>query len=283
MTSHFFDINTIINNNSKIWIVNKSNPNVPIFKISKSDFNLIKSGIYKSQGNKIEYNDNVYWMPTDIFNELKVKLKLHRISLSNIGISMQEFLNKDIIDNSNIDIDIDVIKSKLKNQTDDIYIICSKQVRHNYEKIISKIESKLEENGIMIKKFYFINDSINNIDIDDNRYKKSKLLLQHCVGYKVEGEKFINIDVDKYSIINFYDNHHDTVQIKNEINDVLCILLNKTDDGLKSSIKEDLSEDSHEININYITSNELNKIVSNKIILKYTKIIKKFENYLFFK
>ena len=50
----FFDLDVLIDMNQQCWIVEKTRPNIPIMKISKSDFNLIKSGIYSKQGNKIE-------------------------------------------------------------------------------------------------------------------------------------------------------------------------------------------------------------------------------------
>jgi hypothetical protein len=43
MKSHFFDIDVILSTNSQVWIVDKTIPNIPIMKISKSDFNLIIS------------------------------------------------------------------------------------------------------------------------------------------------------------------------------------------------------------------------------------------------
>ena len=46
MRAHFFDLNTAITVESKVWIVSKINPNKPIIKISQSEFNLIKNGIY---------------------------------------------------------------------------------------------------------------------------------------------------------------------------------------------------------------------------------------------
>jgi hypothetical protein len=44
-TANFFDINTLITINSKVWI-DKLKPNIPIVKISKSEFNLLNN-VYK--------------------------------------------------------------------------------------------------------------------------------------------------------------------------------------------------------------------------------------------
>ncbi len=74
--AHFFDIDVILTHDSRVWIVDKSNPNVPIMKIKQSDFNLIKSGIWMSQGNKLDLNGKIFWLSDDIMNALKVKCKV---------------------------------------------------------------------------------------------------------------------------------------------------------------------------------------------------------------
>ena len=61
MRAYFFDIDSILTVYNKVWIVDKSNPNIPLLRINQSDFNLIKSGVYKNQGNKINFAGNFYW------------------------------------------------------------------------------------------------------------------------------------------------------------------------------------------------------------------------------
>jgi len=84
----FFDLDVLIDMNQQCWIVEKTRPNIPIMKISKSDFNLIKSGIYSKQGNKIDFNGITFYLPTDLLNKLKIKSKVNKIELSNLAISM---------------------------------------------------------------------------------------------------------------------------------------------------------------------------------------------------
>ena len=72
--SHFFDIDTLIKLENQAWVVDKNNPNIPIMKISKSDFNLIQNGIYRKQNNKIEFNGKLFWLPTELVNKLKMRL-----------------------------------------------------------------------------------------------------------------------------------------------------------------------------------------------------------------
>ena len=85
MRSYFFDIDTILTVYNKVWIVDKSNPNMPLLRINQSDFNLIKSGVYKNQGNKINFAGNFYWIPIDLMNEIKIKCKNNK-SISQVGI-----------------------------------------------------------------------------------------------------------------------------------------------------------------------------------------------------
>jgi FMN phosphatase YigB (HAD superfamily) len=45
---HFFDLDgTLWNIDSKVWIVDKENPKLPLLKLDKSEFELIKNGVYK--------------------------------------------------------------------------------------------------------------------------------------------------------------------------------------------------------------------------------------------
>lgn len=278
MISHFFDIDTLIKIDNKVWIVDKSNPNIPIIKISTSDFNLIKNGVYKSQGNKVDYNGQSFWLPTNIFNKLKVKLKLNNGNLGNIGISMQEFLNKDIIDNVDFKINLNNI-IHLKNKTDDIYIICSKQNKKNYETILNKLEEKLKEEGLKIKNFYYISETFYNQNDDDIRYNKIKLVLQHLIGYRTHINKFTDEEITRYNTIHLYDNQYNTIKIVDEANQVLKSILKKTDDGLKSVIKEDISEYKPVLIVNQITDNELNKKIVKKVTIDYSNLIRTFESF----
>ncbi len=145
--SYFVDLDTLLIVKSEAWVVDRNNPSIPIKKISKTDFNLIRNGIFRSQNNKIQFNGNDYWLPTNLYNELKVKCKAHKIDISDLAISLQEFFNKNVIDHLDFDLNMDMI-NLLKNKTDDIYIVCSRKTKKNYQTIIEKINELLHKNGI---------------------------------------------------------------------------------------------------------------------------------------
>ena len=277
MKAHFFDIETILVMHSKVWVVDKANPKVPVIKISMSDFNLIKSGIYRSQDNSIYFGGQTYWVPVKLMNDIKIKCKNLRTDITNLAFSMQEFMNPDIIETLDYDINIDNL-SHLKNTNDDIYFICSKNTKSNYEKIIKKIEDKLEDLGLIVKKYYFISDTFYNRDLDDVAHKKVRLILQHLIGIKTEGDKFIDEDLQKYDEVSFYEDDQNTVGLAKDCNRLLEMLIDNSDSSIKSKIKDLLKSASTLLYVNYVSPNRANRFSVTKVEIKYN-IIKTFERF----
>ena len=274
----FIDLNVLLEMDNQAWVVDKKNANTPIVKISKSDFNLIKSGIFKNQGNKVDFNGRTYYLPTDLMNKIKIKTKSYNIDFSNLAISLQEFMSKSLIEEMKFEINKDVIL-ELKNNIDDIYIICSKQTKRSYETIIEKIKEEFEKNGLKIKTFYPISENFMNQNDDDIKFKKMRLLLQHLVGYKTEGDKFKDEEITRYDQIHFYDNYSETLKITKEMNNLLEYLLSRSDDGLRSVIKENVQDFRPNLWVHKENENKMNKRSSEKVILNISKIVKTFENF----
>jgi hypothetical protein len=278
MKAHFFDLDSILVTNARVWLVDKTVPNVPIIKISQSDFNLIKSGVYKNQGNNINFSGHTYWLPTDLFEKIKIKSKNHKANIANLGFSMQEFMNKDLIENLEYDINIDNI-IHLKNTDDDIYIICSKNTQRNHELMISKIDDKLLENGLKIKKFYHISETFYNRNEDDISHKKVRLLLQHCIGYKTDNDKFTNEELKQYSEVYFYDDDDKAVKLAQDCNKILMFLISNTESSIKDIIKQEIKSNQHILYVNKITSNKVNKFLITKVLIEFSNLIKVFETF----
>jgi hypothetical protein len=158
-------------------------------------------------------------------------------------------------------------------------IICSKQNKKNYETVLNKLEEKLKEEGLKIKNFYYISETFYNQNDDDIRYNKIKLLLQHLVGYRTHINKFTDEEITRYNTVHIYDNQYDTIKIVDEANQILKSILKKTDDGLKSVIKEDISEYRPVLIVNQMTDNELNKRIIKKITIDYSNLIRTFESF----
>jgi hypothetical protein len=278
MKAHFFDIDTILMTNNKVWIVDKTRPNLPIMKISQSDFNLIKNGVYRSQGNSLDFGGHTYWIPTELFEKLKIKAKNYKADISNIAFSMQEFMNKELIENLDYDINIENILH-LKNTDDDIYFICSKNTKSNYELMISKIEDKLKDNGLVIKKFYFISETFYNRKSDDISHKKVRLLLQHLIGLKTEGDKFTDEKLEQYSELFFYDDEENVIKLAKESNKVLTVILSNTDKSIKGIIKDELKSAPRTLYVNHVTSNKVNRFITTKVDIQFSNLITVFESF----
>lgn len=274
----FIDFDALVNLENKVWIVDKKNSNQPILKISKSDFNLIKNGIYKTQGNKVNFNGETFWLPTDLWNNIKIKCKNFKINLSDIGISLQEFMNPEVIDNLDFEVNKDFLH-EFTNKVVDLYVICSKQVRERYTKIIETLKEKLLAMGMKVKTFYFISDNFMNQNDDEIKFKKIRLLLQHLVGYKTEGNNFVDEEITKFDEIHFYDVNSQTLKLTDEINNTLEFLMSRTKDGLREVIKEDIEDFKPTLWCHKINTNQRNKIESKKVVLNISKIVKTFENF----
>lgn len=278
--AHFFDIDCLVRVENRAWVVDKKNPNVPLLKLSKSDLHLIENGIYRNQNNKIEFNGKTFWLPTNLYNKIKVKAKVNKTDLSSLVISLQEFYNAPVIDQLEFEFNLDTILT-LKNTQPNIYIICSKQTKKNYSTIVEKLKEELINHGLKIKTFYYISDSFYNIDNDEVKFKKIRLLLQHLIGYKTSGNSFSNEEITPYHKIYFYDDQMDTIEMGKQINPLLNYLFENTRKGLQDVVKENIKEYEPCLIINRVNDNVYNRLETTKVILELSKFVKTFENFKF--
>jgi hypothetical protein len=278
MEAHFFDIDTLVKVEGNAWIVDKRNPKVPIMKISKSDLHLLENGIYRKQGNKIEFNGRTFWLPTDLYNQIKIKAKLFKTDLANLAISLQEFYNKSVVEELKFEFNLETLLT-LKNTQPEIFIICSRQTKKNYQVIVEKLREELLKDGMKVKSFYYISDTFYNIDDDTIRFKKLRLFLQHLVGFKTSGQSFSTEEITQYNKLYYYDEQIDTLQLEMEVNPMLNLLYSNTRNGIKDLIKENIKELEPVIIINKINDNIYNRLETTKVILELSSFIKKFEGY----
>ena len=280
MNAHFFDLNSLITMNSKVWIVNTRTPNKPLIRISKSEFNLLRKGVYKKDNINFDIDGQTYWLSEELFNKIKIKSKNNNVNISELSFSMQEFMNKDIIEKGDFTIHLENIRH-LKNSQDDIYVICSKNSKRSYESLIEKLEEKLLDFGLKIKNFYFVSETFYNRDRDDIVHKKVRLVLQHIIGLKTADTKFTEEEITKYDQVSLYDDDINTIKLAKGINDVLQFLVKNSDDEVKEKVKEVLKMEECELIINQVTFNKVNPFIITKIELNLHKIVRTFENFIY--
>jgi hypothetical protein len=200
-----------------------------------------------------------------------------KVDVTNLIFSMQEYMNPDVIDSLDYDINIENL-SHLKNTTDDIYFICSKNTKNNYEKIIKKIEEKLEKIGLLVKKYYFISDTFYNRDLDEVSHKKVRLLLQHLIGIKTDGDRFTEEELQKYDEVAFYEDDENTIILAVDCNKLLQLIIDNSESSIKSKVK-DLLKSETILYVNYVSPNKVKRFTTTKVKIEYSNVIKTFERF----
>jgi hypothetical protein len=278
MRAHFFDLNTAISVDSEVWIVSKTKPNQPILKINQSDFNIIQKGVFRRTGHPLVFSGKEYFLPEQLLDKLKINCKKYNVEITDLGFSMQEFMNPEIIDTLNYKIWKEHFIN-LKNSNDDIYMICSKNTKRNYEKLINKLEKFLEELGLKVKNYYYFSETFYNRDEEKIANSKIRLIIQHTLGLKTEGDKFIDKEISQYDEVFYYDDERVAIKLGKQSNTVLKFLYDNSGNEVKEKVSSILKDNSLKIIINETTYNKVNKFVGTTIELKLDKIIKTFESF----
>lgn len=281
MKAHFIDFDILLKPQSKAWIVDKSKPNIPLVKIENSDLKLFQSGIYKKQNNKISFNGKTFWLPQSFMNVIELKCKKNGANIANLGISFQEFLNTELIENLPMEFDVSIF-NQIINTNDDIYIFCSKNTKANFTKQVEKLEDKMKDLGLIIKDYYYLAETFFNQDEDHVAYIKNKILIQHLVGLKSNGNILIDEKITNYDEITYYDDNLSSITLAHNINDVLEKLLLNSEESVKKLVKESIQKEDNILNIKHYTHNKANKFIEKQVHLKFSNLIKNFENFNFF-
>jgi hypothetical protein len=280
MRAQFFDLSVLIELESKVWLVSRTKPSIPIVKISTSEFNLIKKGVYVKFGQRMKIGGSDYWLSKDLSEEIKIKCIKSNTNISELVFSMQEYMNPSIIEKLNYTIHKDNLYN-IKNVDDDIYIICSKNTKKNYDYLIKKLEEFLESIGLKVKNYYYISETYFNRNEDDICHKKVRLLLQHLIGLKTEGDKFIDEEITKYDIISYYDESKEVIEMCKNINDTLLFLQKNSEESISEKVKNLLKSDYTELIVNEVTFNRVNKFITTPVKITTQNIIKNFESFKF--
>jgi hypothetical protein len=177
-----------------------------------------------------------------------------------------------------MDINTDLV-SDMKNLTDDIYLVCSRQTKDKYESVINRVTEEFTKMGMEIKAFYYISENFYNQNDDEIKFKKMRLLIQHLIGYKTDDKKFSDQEIDRYQKIYWYDNNYETLKIADQINGLFEIILSKTDPGLRDVIREDVKDFKPCLIVNKVNENSYNRIEEKKVIINLSHLVMTFESF----
>tara|TARA_B100000767_G_scaffold246186_1_gene245565 strand:+ start:1894 stop:2724 length:831 start_codon:yes stop_codon:yes gene_type:complete len=276
MVAHFFDIDTFVKLEQKVWIIDKSKPNSPVLKLSKSDYNILKKGLFLNQNLKLRIGGEYFYFSEEMLDSIKLGCKKIKANVSDLTFSFTEFKN---IESLNYKLDLSSIKHLFRTN-DIVYIVCSKMKNPFYEKIVEELNQKLRSNGLKPRDFYFlIEDSTKVLDDDKLIYKKMKLFLQHLVGYKTDNNTFIDEKLTDVDDVYYYGDNKTDISRMESFNKLFRKLLSNTDEYLKDIILSDIKERKKTLTTHFVSSNKMNLFDTKSYDLSYNNRLKRFKDF----
>lgn len=276
MVAHFFDIETLFKLDQKVWIIDKNRPEKPLFKMSRYDYNVIKNNLYLNKDLKLRIDNKYFYFNEYYFNKIKTVCKKHRTNVNDIEFSMVEFNDTDIIENIDYNIDLSPM-SHLYRTKEVVYIICSKKESDFYNDILDKVNIEMRKKGIKTRDhYYLINDGLDVITPDEVVYKKIKILVQHLVGYKTSGNKFIDEKISDFNDVYYYTISRSEYKEISISDKVFKKILNNTEGYLKDIIKDIIKENKKTLTSNYVSSNKVNRFETSSFDLEFNDRLKRF-------
>jgi len=246
------------------------NPNKPLLKIDRTEFNLIKSGIYRTHNIRFMFGDNGYYISKNLFNKIEHVISKMKI-VGDLSFSFREFTDADVIKELDLKIDLSQIEH-LKNVNDDIYLVSSKNIEKKSALMINKLVQELLDMGIIVKKVYYLNQSYFGNNKDINLRRLCNAILSIAYGLEIKEGKFIeNADVVAYREVYYYDSN---MVIANRIKKELNIFLNTILIQSKMSMEKFINTTFF---VCEVTSNMLNRFITTKIAMYSQNIYKSFD------
>jgi len=261
---HFFDLDGVLwETDSKVWVVDKEKPSIPIIRLSKQEINKILSGVYLKEELEIEYNGEIFYISNDIFNRINRKKK---ISIERLGLSWIEFYDADYINNSKVKHELKNILH-LQNTNDIICILTGRAYQDRHAKILNNLRLSLLDIGLSIYKVYFVSKRFYYKQNNEISLNKAHILLEHMIGIKIEDGAFIPIKQDWYNNVYFYDDDKTNIDYANDIQTLFDRIMKKTDDELFLTIIDRIKKNDITLVTNLVTNNDANRFYTKKIIL----------------
>lgn len=263
-TIHFFDLdNTLWNVENKVWVIHKNRPNRPILYLGKIDYINIMNGIYHKDDLEIEYNGKKYWISEDLFD--RIKKKRPKIELEDIGISFIESIDPQYFEKMKFHLD------NIKHITDtnvDVGILSARHSSDNDKLLLMELNKELANYNIDINKFYYTSKTFNNMHTTEASVEKTKVLLEHLVGFHINEDRFVPLKQNLYTEVHFYDDEYSNIDYANNIQDVLTAYLENTDDEVFERIMGRIVNNKITLHTHLITNNSLNRFKTTTIELK---------------
>jgi hypothetical protein len=275
----FFDLDyTLWRMPSKLVVILKNEPEKVIYKIPSDQYKMMKS-FYKTYDLPVHYNGNTFYLNDKIWDDI---LKINnKVKLEDIGISFRDWTEEDYLEEQipKTEYLLDNIKV-LKNEDVDIAILTARshkdEHKNNLKILKDKIYSKIKK---IVKKVYFINDLDNNMNTEISASRKTKILIEHLIGFKIKNGKFVPLKQSEYESVSLYDDEDANISSVDDIQNIFESYLLKTNPKLKEIILKRVENIDLYYTSNKITSNKLMPIITNTQKLLLPSYIVKFDEF----
>jgi hypothetical protein len=276
---HLFDLDyTLWKIDAKLAVIDKNDPKNIIYRVPAEEVNFMKE-YYKSQELEVSYNGYVWYLSEKIWEAIQNNKK--GIELKDVGISFREFSDAEILENqiSRTEYLLENL-NHLKDKNIEIGFVTARTNKKNHKKnlevLIEKIERKLHTK---VGKVYFVNDIDNNQDSDITSFRKAKIVLEYLVGYKIKGNKFIDLKQNKCENIFFYDDCEKNIEVVKNLQTLLETMLVKTDTAIKTDIINTIKNSNPNFTTCLITQNRIQPFITTESKLLPPNYIKLFEKF----
>lgn len=261
----FFDLDgTLIDNDYEVWIIDKEHPSKPLMVLNHIEFTLIKKGHYKKQNNVLDYNGQCYYVSDELLKRIQKKAKTENIE--RFGISTMPMVSRELLNKSKIVFLLKNIEHLRFDKFVDIGILTARSNQRTSSDQLNELRLELKNIGIdNIKKIHFVGKSVNT---GQNYMNKINVLLEHLVGFKIKTGKFVSLKEDWYPHVSFYDDDTQNIHYANDIQKFFEEILRKTDDEVFHIIMERLDTTKLTLDTHLVTTNDINRFVSNKVVLQ---------------
>jgi len=281
---HTFDLDgTLWNIKSEIWVIDKEKPYKPIVTIDGLEFSLIKNGFYFRDDIPLEYNGEKFYISKSLFDKIYKKTGFENIK--RLGISFQGFYDKEKLNKSKISFLLDNI-SHLRGKSVDIGLLTARSNQRNHSDVVNKLRLELKNMNLSIDKIYFMGDKFKVTHDTQMSLKKTYILLEHLIGFKIKDNRFIPIKQDWYMDVHFYDDNFTNISYANDCQKILTDLISKTDNDLFKIIVDRINSEELILHTHTITNNKNNPFKDNivkieepeKFPLKLENVNEEFNN-----
>jgi hypothetical protein len=263
-TIHFFDLDgTLWSIKTNAWIIDTRKPGVPILKLRDSELKLILAGVYINEEIYIEYNGETYWIGKKLLDRIK-KFKPN-IKEEYLGLSFYEKLDPKFYDN--LKIYKENIRHLVEGEKCDIGILSARYSDEKDTLLLTTLKKELEDIGLDIDKFYYVNDYYKPMNDTQTSTKKANVLIEHLVGFHIQDDKFVPLKQDRYEKVYFYDDEPSNIDVANNIQEFLDGYLENSEDEVYNRIIKVIKEKKPTLYTNLITNNSLNRFKTTEIIL----------------